>query len=317
VNGGDKPANVIHGIVVVRAPAYASVQDLGRRGFMANGVPRAGSMDRHALLTLNALLGNDSGAAAVEFALTGGEFEFTAPIAFAVGGAEALVSLGGEPIDRYRTYIASAGDALEISSIEKGRFLYLAVAGGIGTTPVLSSRSTYVPGGFGGLDGRRLKKGDGIPTNESLRAGARRRHYVSDALPAELCPAIHRSSIRFIERDQIKAMLDVSWTIAPASDRTGYRLSGPTLDDGASEPVCPGTIQLPPSGEPIVLMSDAPTVGGYRIAGAVATVDLGILAQMNPGRSFSFEPVTVREAQRELHAQAEILARVRQWSLSS
>jgi biotin-dependent carboxylase-like uncharacterized protein len=307
------------GIVVVRAPAYASVQDLGRRGFMANGVPRSGAMDRRALLTLNALLGNDRGAAAVEFALTGGAFEFTSPVAFAVGGGHASLTLDDEPIDRYRTYTASAGNVLVTGSIELGRFLYLAVADGIQTSAVMSSRSTYVPGGFGGLDGRRLKTGDEIPTLASSQAGARRRHYVSDALPAELCPSIERSAIRFIERDQIPALLDAPWIIAGASDRTGYRLSGSNLEDGASivsEPVCPGTIQLPPSGEPIVLMSDAPTVGGYRIAGVVATADLGVLAQLNPGTRFTFEPMTVREAQRELHAQADILERVRQWSLS-
>lgn len=304
-------------ISVQRAPAYATVQDLGRRGFLASGVPRAGAMDRAALDTLNAMLGNDSQAAGIEWALTAGELRFSAHATFAIGGADTVATLNDASLEQYRAYHAADGDVVSIGAPANGRFLYFAVAGGIDCPVVMGSRSTYLSGGFGGHEGRRLKSGDTLSIAAATR---RRRHQVSDALPADLRPPLELERMRFVPRDasSLSGSLTGPFNVLTASDRTGYRLAGGHIEGGGSitsEPVCPGVIQLPPGGEAIVLMADAPTIGGYRIAGTVITADLGALAQRMPGSEIVLQPVSVGEAQRVLEARAEIIARIREWSL--
>jgi biotin-dependent carboxylase-like uncharacterized protein len=269
-------------------------------------------MDLATLDTLNALLGNDRSCAAIEWALTAGEIEFTDAATFAVGGAHGDLSLAGREIGEWRAYDAHAGEVLAVGAPKVGRFRYIVFSGGIECAPVLGSRSTYVPGGFGGLEGRRLRSGD------SFAAGGRtRRHQVSDALPASLRPA-DATDIRFIPRSE--GIADGEWTVSRASDRTGYRLETTREMTGGtvtSEPVCPGTIQLPPGGEAIVLMADAPTVGGYHIAGGVISADLGALAQRAPAETIRLLPVTPYQAQRAIEREAERLERVREWSLTA
>ena len=299
---------------ILRAPAYATIQDTGRTGFLASGVPRAGAMDLTALLTLNAMLANDAGCAALEWALSEGEIEFGRATIFAVGGAAGALSLSGRDITPWRAHSATPGDRLLVGAPDAGRFIYIAVAGGIDVPRKLGSRSTYVPGGIGGLDGRRLRSGDSIAT---LAPSRRKRHQVTDSLPHDLRPPVRSGTIRFVPRQAID--LRQAWTVSAASDRTGYRLESAELQPGGSvtsEPVCAGVIQLPPDGRPIVLMADAPTIGGYMIAGAVMSADLGALAQTPPGERIVFEPVEVSAAQRALAADADRVSRVREWSLA-
>lgn len=303
-------------IVVQRAPAYATIQDLGRIGFRASGVPQSGAMDQFALATLNILVGNKRDYSGLELALTGGVFVFDTATVFALGGAEAHARLAGRDIDTYRAYRAAEGEILTIENPSAGRFLYLAVGGGIDVEPVLASRSTYVPGGFGGLLGRRLKSGD------TLTVGAREsthRHQVSDSLPLKLRPPFGSAEIRFVPRSDVDPNeVAGEYQVSASSDRTGYRLDGNPRTGGASvtsEPVCPGVIQLPTGGEPIVLMADAPTIGGYRIAGGVISADLGILAQKNPGERVELVPISIEKAQRELERLVEVESLVQDWCL--
>ena len=301
-------------IRIERASAYATIQDSGRRGFLASGVPRAGAMDLPTLHTLNALLGNESTCAAMEWALSGGEIRFEAAATFAVGGAASALALSGRAIEPWRTTQAEPGDLLSIGAPENGRFLYIAVAGGIDAPKVMRSRSTYLPGEFGGVEGRRLRTGDELALGDQPR---RRRYQVSDPLPAELQPPFEIGTVRYVPRED--ASLPAAWRISAASDRTGYRLDSDMKAAGdsiTSEPVCAGVIQLPPGGEPIVLMADAPTIGGYRIAGAVISADLGALAQRLPGDAIKLERITVEAAQRELSRLYDRLASVRDWSLA-
>lgn len=303
-------------ITVQRAPAYATVQDIGRSGFKANGVPLAGAMDAIAVATLNILVGNQREDAVIEMALTGGVFLFDAPATFGFGGAEPVASLHNEPLESYRVYRASPGDVLTINSIVAGRFVYIAFGGGIDVPDVLGSRSTYAPGGFGGLDGRRLKSGD------VLEVGKRpvRKYVVSDALPPELRPPRGATEIRYIPRTSAEAgQLAGAYTLSTSSDRTGYRLEGFVREGGASvtsEPVCPGVIQLPPSGEPIILMADAPTIGGYRVMGGVISADLGTLSQKLPGDRVTLAPISIERARREVERLAEVQTQVEEWCLS-
>jgi biotin-dependent carboxylase-like uncharacterized protein len=301
-------------IRILRAPAYATVQDSGRTGFRAAGVPRAGAMDAPALNTLNAMLGNSARCAAIEWALAGGTLAIDAGIVFAVGGAAASATLSGKPIEMWQPHHAAAGDLLELSPPERGRFSYLAIAGGVETPVVMGSRSTYTSGGFGGHEGRRLKNGDVVAIGAPA---GKRRHQVSDALPEKLRPPFSLDVIRYVAREGVALARD--WKISAASDRTGYRLESDVDADGesiTSECVGPGVIQLPPGGSPIVLMADAPTIGGYRIAGGVISHDLGAFAQRVPGDAIALEPVSVEHAQRELERDAERLETVREWSLA-
>ncbi len=298
-------------IAVSRAPAYATIQDEGRTGFMSSGVPRSGAMDRDALRSINAILGNNQNAAGIEWALTGGEITFSERTTFSIGGAHAAATLNETSVDPYRAYLVSPGEKLTIESITAGRFLYIAVSGGIDTQAVMNSRSTYVPGNIGG---RRLKTGDRIATVNQKRT----RHQVLDSLPRALQPSYESRPVRIVAREDPSEITNGELTISSSSDRTGYRLGGRMIFGGASitsTGVCPGTIQLPPGGEPIVLMADAPTVGGYRIVGCVISADIGRFAQLSPGESVLFEEVTVETAQRALRADAERLESIREWAL--
>ena len=271
-------------------------------------------MDAPTLHTLNAMLGNSTRCAAIEWALTGGTIAIDAGLVFAVGGAASSMTLSGRPIEIWQPHHASAGDILELGAPEGGRFSYLAIAGGIDTPIVMGSRSTYTAGGFGGHEGRRLKAGDAL--NLGATAG-KRRHQVSDPLPGKLRPPILLDVIRYIPRDGVA--LTSEWKISAASDRTGYRLESDLTAEGASitsECVGPGVIQLPPGGSPIVLMADAPTIGGYRIAGGVISRDLGALAQRIPGDAIVLEVISVEHAQRELEHDSERLETIREWSLA-
>jgi antagonist of KipI len=268
-------------------------------------------MDRNALRAINAILANNENAAGIEWALTGGELTFSERTTVAIGGAQVAAKLNDKTVDRYRAYLASAGDKLTIESITTGRFLYIAVSGGIDTPAVMNSRSTYVPGSIGG---RRLKTGDEIGTVNQKRT----RHQVLDSLPLSLQPSYESRPVRIVARDDPGEITNGELTISTSSDRTGYRLGGRMIFGGASitsTGVCPGTIQLPPGGEPIVLMADAPTVGGYRVVGCVISADLGRLAQLAPGASVLFEEVTVETAQREVRIDAERLETIREWAL--
>lgn len=299
---------------ILRAPAYATIQDAGRTGFLDSGMPKAGAMDLAAFFTLNAMLANEAGCAAIEWALSEGEIEFDRATTFAVGGAAGALTLSGRDIEPWRAYAAGAGDKLFIGAPDSGRFTYVAVAGGIDVPRRLGSRSTYVPGGIGGYDGRRIRSGDSIATLEPTR---RKRHQVTDPLPADLRPRARSETVRYVARESTE--LRREWTVSAASDRTGYRLESAELQHGSSvtsEPVCAGVIQLPPGGQPIVLMADAPTIGGYLIAGAVISADIGALAQKPPGERVVFEPVEVSAAQRALEADADRVSRVREWSLA-
>ena len=302
-------------IIVQRAPAYATIQDEGRRSFFSSGVPRAGAMDLTTVRVLDAIVGNKSGSAGIEWALTGGVITFAERAVFAIGGADAHVTLNDMVVAPLRAYQASPDDILTIDALATGRFLYLCFAGGLDVPKIMGSRSTYLPGGFGGLEGRRLKNGD------SVRLGARspKQHHVADPLPVSLRRDTTDSRVRFIPADSSISSIQGEWEVSGSSDRTGYRLLGKTSSEGASitsTGVSPGTIQLPPGGEPIVLMADAPTVGGYRVAGAVITADLGKFAQLTPGAKVSFESVSVATAQRVLFEEAERLQRIRDWALT-
>ena len=295
-------------VTVVTPPPLLLVQDPGRTGYRAQGVPASGAMDRWALQLANALVGNEPHAAALEWAGGGGMLRFSVDTTIALAGVDPEAVLGHEVVDAWRVLHAKAGEALSIGRFRTGQFLYVAVRGGLVVPPVLGSAATYLPAGFGGVEGRPLRRGDVLPIGPA--AGPPPAALVC---PPELCDPLppEPGTVRVVRAPQAGLLGDDGWavllgatfTVSRASDRMGYRLDGPTVPISAdvalpSEPSAPGAVQLPPGGQPIVLMADAPTVGGYPKPIAVCSADLGRLAQVRPGETVRFVEVDVAEAQR-------------------
>lgn len=282
---------------ILQAPPFATIQDLGRVGHRHEGVPPAGAMDPGALQWLNRRLGNPGGHAAVEWALGAGVFRFHQSVTIAVGPATG--SIGGTRVPAWTPVACPPGTELAVDLPGTTRFGYLAIAGGVAVTPVLGSRSTYLPGGFGGMDGRRLRTGDRLPLGEALATASR----------AGETPPRYDAMVRLLPGPQAHLFDETAWAallgnryaIGSASDRMGYRLEGPTLRHAGpaalpSEAACPGAVQVPDGGAPIVLMPDGPTVGGYPKIAVVLSADLGKLAELRPGDRPGFQLVTLDDA---------------------
>jgi antagonist of KipI len=296
-------------IVVERAPPYLTVQDGGRPGYRPSGVPVGGAMDRWSLSVANIIAGNERNAAALEWAIGGGTLRFLDDADIALAGADIEATLDGSPISTGKRLSARAGQVLAIERLLVRRFVYLAVSGGVNCPPVLGSMSTYLPAALGGIEGRRLTKGDTVPTIAARSRSDQTAIDVTGQSPDYDC-----EMIRVVAADEraFSEFAQAGYTVSAASDRMGYRLEcdRPMEDLGASvtsEPVCAGAIQLPPNGQPIVLMADSPTVGGYRIIGTVITCDLPILAQCMPGRPVRFADVSVGDAQEDLRRRESFL----------
>lgn len=299
-------------ITVAKAPPFATVQDLGWRTGRAMGLPRSGAMDPLLLGQANALVGNPSGAAGIEWALGSGALVVEAPCEVTILGA-GRVDVDGSAADPGHPVLRlEAGARIAITPRPDRRFLYLAVRGGIDVPRVMGSRSTYLPGGFGGLEGRRLRAGDRLPVGPALHAplgAAVHPKWRPDAGSGPGDPVVLRFSAgpqwdRFDESAR-RTLVGGSYTVAAESDRMGYRLVGPPVPPKLSatlpsEAACPGAIQLPDGGQPIVLMVDGPTVGGYPKIGVILATDLPLLAQLPPGRIIRFRQTETDESGRRM-----------------
>lgn len=303
-------------IEVVRTPLFATVQDLGRPGLRALGVPPGGALDPAALQLGNLLVGNPSGAAALELLAGGGAFRFARDTPFVLSGAEAAAKLGQRTVEPRRLTFASAGDVLDIAGLTRGRALYLCCGGGVQVAPVLGSASTYPPGRFGGYGGRALRVGD------RLELGARRfppprwePEWVA-AWADDLAPR----PLRLVPGPQWEAFAP-EWRAAffqaafrPGEiDRAGARLAAalPPHDvpsDRASEVATPGTVQVVADGGLLALLADGPTVGGYPKLGCIAAVDLSALVQAGPHAPLRFVAATPHQARAALLERQRALA---------
>lgn len=317
---------------VREAGLLTTVQDLGRPGYQGEGVPVGGAMDPFALRVANLLVGNDPGAAGLEITLAGPTLTCERDLLLAITGAPLGAALDGAEVPPWRPVVARAGATLRFGGGASGCRAYLAVAGGIDVPVVLGSRSTLLGAGMGGVEGRALRAGDHLacatPTaaggtilEELLRgpgpwiarwgAGPSLRPAYSARPVVRLIGGEHEPALTDEAR---RALYGADFRLSPRSDRMGCRLEGPAL--ALAEPVEPlseavtfGTVQLPPDGQPIVLMADRQTTGGYPRIGEVATVDLPLLAQLRPGDRVVFQPCSVAAAQSLLLARERDLAR--------
>jgi biotin-dependent carboxylase-like uncharacterized protein len=297
-------------IEIVATAGLATVQDLGRHGSLRHGVGAAGAMDRMALAAANLLLGNDEGAAAVEVPIFPFSVRFVADCAFALTGADCGARIEGRALMPWSAHVARAGQDLVLgvprgaasgNAAPRGCRAYLALPGGADVPAVLGSRSTQLRGAFGGLEGRALQAGDTIraareapaegPSGFGLMPPAIDLPLHVDGLPAmRVLPAAEYGEITPDSRDAFWAQ---AWKITPHSDRYGYRLHGERLAftrpvEMLSHGIVPGVIQVPPSGQPIIQMSDAQPSGGYPKLGTVIEADLWRLGQAPIGSLIRF-----------------------------
>ena len=292
---------------ILAAGSVASVQDLGRTNFRAMGVGEAGAMDRLSLQVANLLAGNSPDSACIETAISPLRVRFNCRTRFAVAGAPARVLLDDASLPSFWSAIAEAGQTLDLAPSPVGMWTYLAVAGGIDVPPVLGSRSTDLKGGYGGHQGRALLVGDRLDTPSVPVRAMHPDHLASfgvepppgwkadsSAVAVRAIPA--REHACFGAEAQF-AFWNAAWTVQPDSNRIGYRLTGPTLEpleplDLLSYGLIPGTVQVPPIGQPVVQLSEANTCGGYPKMAVVVGADLRLLAQVRPGRAVRFIQAT-------------------------
>jgi antagonist of KipI len=302
---------------ILKPGLLTTVQDLGRLGHQASGVPVAGPMDSFSHRLANQLVGNDPMAATLEITLIGPEIEFEGDTIMAVGGADFDVWCDSQPVSIGESFHLHAGQRLKFGRCRRGARAYLAVAGGIQTTPELGSRATHLVSHMGGLEGRALRTGDRLPIRSTRTSGPKRKG-VGLTLPTG-----GRARVRIMPGPQTdwfasavqRQLADVSFRLSPRSNRMGYRLEGPPLprtrdDELISEPVGIGAIQVPSAGEPILLMADRQTAGGYPKIGHVISADLPVAGQLAPGDTIQFEWCTRQEAIAALIARERHLLRV-------
>jgi antagonist of KipI len=293
-----------------------TLQDRGRHGCAMLGVGTAGGLDDVALRLANALVGNASDAAVLEITLIGPRLRFHEAATIALTGAE------HPAVPMWRAVDVDAGTVLDVGNARHGARAYLAIAGGFVGEHVLGSAATDVNARLGGIDGRPLREGDRLEIGET-GSTTREPHPTwsldprpwfdtNPATPIRLIRGAHFDAVDAASRG---ALFEREFRIASDSNRVGFRLDGPGLAlssplELVSEPLTAGTLQLPPGGQPIALMAERPTIGGYPRIGHVAAVDLSTLAQRRPGDAVRFAEIGLDEAQTRYLEREHALARL-------
>lgn len=308
---------------VIKPGLLTSVQDLGRYGHQKHGVIVSGAMDPVAHRIANLLVGNDESDPALEITLLGPTLDFGEDTLIAICGADLSPSVGREPMPLWKPVLVKKGETLRFAGARFGTRAYLAVAGGFPLPEVMGSRSTYLRAGLGGFQGRALREGDELPIGApsrlarllfgQLQSCADEYGFVAAewGVAPELLPAYQEQPvIRALQGNQFElfslesreAFFTRPFRVTPQSDRMGYRLEGPPLKlaetfELISEPVAFGTVQVPAEGNPIVLLADRQTTGGYPKIAHIATVDLPVMAQTKPGDILRFQEIGREDAE--------------------
>jgi antagonist of KipI len=296
---------------IVRPGLLTTVQDSGRWGFQSRGVPVSGAMDGYSHQLANMLAGNDNDAATLEVTLLGPQIEFDAPVSFAVAGAEFRLTLDETEVPMNARVEARPGSCLRFGERMRGSRAYLAIGGGIDVPMVLNSRSTHIVSALGGYLGRALRAGDVVPIAEKKAPGVL---FQTDGVRGSLAPFLPQAGarVRVIAGADGDQLAGKRYIVSTRSDRMGYRLEGPSLSTGRrsemiSSAVPAGAIQVPPGGQPILLMADRATVGGYPVAATVITADLPVAGQLAPGDWIEFAACSFEAADLALRDRSRAL----------
>ncbi|WP_461480438.1 5-oxoprolinase subunit C family protein [Porticoccus sp.] len=290
------------GLVVERPGVLTLIQDAGRSGCQRLGITTGGPADPLAFDWANRLCGNGPGAAALELSVGGLALSAEVATRVALCGAYMPFSINGRILPSWCSYQVNPGDRIEVGFARAGVRAYLAVAGGLDLPPTLGSVATVVREGLGGLHGTKLAAGDHLPCGDAgegdcLRVPAGYRPVYTKRV---LLRVVTGYQYETFDEEQQQRFFASEYRVSGQCDRMGYRLEGPAvhceLPDMLSEGICLGAVQLPPDGQPIVLMCDRQTIGGYPKLGSVISVDLAQLAQLPPGGKVNFAPISVEQA---------------------
>lgn len=306
----------------------ATIQDLGRYGLQKFGVIVGGAMDSNSLRIANLLVGNSEGEGALEVTLFGTSLLFESDELIAITGGNLQPTVDGKAIPMWQPLLIRKGSVLKFSAAINGSRAYVSFSGGIEVPKVMGSKSTYIRAGIGGFQGRKLQKNDVFECSTRTESGKdifnqlnKKDKYLSWSVHYTPFVTFKKTqTIRFIrgseydrfDEDSLKNFFSTPYTISTQSDRMGYRLEGEAIQlkepfELLSEGVTFGTIQVPSNGQPIILMADRQTTGGYPKIGQVISADLPSLAQMQANGQVYFKEVTLEEAQWALiHQEKEI-----------
>ena len=305
-------------ILVVKPGLLSSVQDRGRGGMAALGVSKTGPMDATLFRLALALAGCKGEMAALEITVTGPVLRFKVGCRLALTGDFARPRINGVEVGCWRPLAIAAGAELDCGTLRSGVRGYLAIAGGIAVAPVMGSRATDLNAGIGANGGRALQAGDVLPMAAKPTRSVSHGNWSIDPSPwfdVDASQPIHCIASRHrdaLDAESISALEREEFNIGVGSNRVGVRIDGPTLQlreplELISEPVNFGTIQLPPSGQPIALMAEHPTMGGYPRIAQIAAIDLGRFAQRRSGERMRFAWLSMERAQaRYLEQQREL-----------
>ena len=291
---------------ILHGGTFTTIQDFGRRGYQQFGMPTAGAMDITSLRLANRLVQNDEGQACLEITFIGLRLLAIQDLVIAITGGNLMPKVNGFPLSMWQTVSLRKNSEISFTGVRDGIRSYLAVAGGIQVPEVMGSRSTYIRGGIGGLEGRPLRRGD------LLRIGPHCRRLPLCKLKEEFIPHYGREwktrvimgpQDDYFSKKGIDTFTSSEYTVTPQSDRMGYRLEGPVIEhrraaDIISDATCLGSIQVPGHGLPIILLSDRQTTGGYPKIATAITVDVYDLGQAKPGDRVRFSPISIVEAHR-------------------
>lgn len=305
---------------ILRAGLAATIQDAGRHGWRQYGISLGGVLDQPAMTTANLLVGNAPDSAVLEVVLGQFKAEFARDGWFALTGAGCNAELDGQPVwTGWRTQVKK-GQVLSLAMPVHGMRSYLAVQGGFDLPAMLGSVSTDLKAGFGGFHGRRLQDGDCLPLGKPTRQFARKAG-VRQLLWGNRIRALPGPEYHEFSREAQQAFWRTAWKLSPQSNRMGYRLEGRQLNretprELLSHGLVPGVVQVPPNGQPIVLMADAQTTGGYPRIACIIEADLYHLAQIRLGEPIHFIHCTLPEAMQARQHQQRALDQM-VWGLAN
>lgn len=296
-------------IKVITPGMLSTIQDGGRKGFAAMGFNASGVMDVRSYHIANALVGNFTDEAVIEMTYLGGSFKFLESNYIAITGADMSPKIDGVPVEMYTTVFVKQDETLTFSAAKSGMRAYIAVRGGIDVPVIMGSRSTNLKCKLGGLDGRPLKAGDIVPCRDvydefhkHLIHSVPKEDFGSDEITVRVL--LGPQDDYFTEHG-IKTFLNSTYTVTNESDRMGCKLSGEKIEykntvDIISDGIVFGSIQIPRTGNPIIMLADRQTTGGYAKIATVISVDLPLLAQARPGTKVHFKLIDRQKAERLL-----------------
>lgn len=324
---------------IVRPGLLTHLQDAGRFGYQKYGVIVSGVMDLLSSRLANVLVGNEENDATMEITLLGPVIEFESDTLFALCGGNLSPTIIGTPVPMWRPVLAAKGTQLRFGSCVEGCRVYMAVAGGFEVPQMMASKSTYLRGGIGGYQGRALAAGDVLIYGQMSEQGKRMQKQLSAGpspfaacewmISSEVLPvyqanptirAMRGKEFSWFTEDSQRRLFSQEFVVTPQSDRMGYRLQGERLEmkepkELLSEAVAFGTVQVPSEGNPIVLLADRQTTGGYPKIAQIATVDLPLMAQIKPGDRIYFQEISHQKAQ-QLYLLREKQIKQLKWGIS-